>query len=289
MPVRNEAWVLGLSARVALQWCDALMILVHASTDSTEEIARELSREYPGRVYVMVEPDEKWDEMQHRQRLLEAARRCVATHIAIIDADEILTANLRHDVRAIIASMPRGGFLELPGYNMREGVTQYHENGIWGTRWFTTAFRDQPELHWGGDRFHHREPFGVPYSPWRPIAHGCGGVMHLWGGSERRLRAKHALYKVTETLRWQDKSRADINRMYSLAFDPSLDRRFDQKWSFANVPACWWQGDREWVGKYLKLDEEPWQEAELKRIYEAEPERFRGLDLFGLVPVGASV
>src|ERR1051326_5326205 len=155
MPVRNESWVLGLSARAALAWCDELILLVHASTDATGEIAEALSCEYPGRVGVAVEPTGIWDEMRHRQQLLEAARRRHATHIAIVDADEILTANLLRDVRPMVAEIPAGRALELPGYNLRGGLEQYHANGIWGQRWFTVAFADRPELHWAGDRFHH--------------------------------------------------------------------------------------------------------------------------------------
>jgi glycosyltransferase involved in cell wall biosynthesis len=45
MPVRNEAWCLGLTARAALMWCDELVILDHASTDRTAEIASEIAGE----------------------------------------------------------------------------------------------------------------------------------------------------------------------------------------------------------------------------------------------------
>src|SRR4051812_45523687 len=107
--------------------------------------------------------------------------------------------------------------LQLPGYNLRHGTAFYHANGVWGNRWFSTAFQDDPRLGWAGDRFHHREPMGVKLQPYRPIQQGDGGVMHLWGASERRLTAKHALYKLSERLRWPEKPIAEIDRMYSLA------------------------------------------------------------------------
>ena len=35
MPARNEDWIIGLSARAALMWCDELIVMDHASTDRT--------------------------------------------------------------------------------------------------------------------------------------------------------------------------------------------------------------------------------------------------------------
>jgi glycosyltransferase involved in cell wall biosynthesis len=102
MPVRNEDWVLGLSARVALMWCDHLVILDHASTDRTQEILRDLCAEHPGRLTCLRNSEGLWDEMAHRQTMLEAARAENATHIAIVDADEILTANLVPGVRLTV-------------------------------------------------------------------------------------------------------------------------------------------------------------------------------------------
>jgi hypothetical protein len=37
MPVRGEDWILGLSARAALMWCDELVILLHSCTDRINE------------------------------------------------------------------------------------------------------------------------------------------------------------------------------------------------------------------------------------------------------------
>ena len=45
MPLRNEAWIVGLSARVALKWCDGLVCLLHASTDGTADIIADVARE----------------------------------------------------------------------------------------------------------------------------------------------------------------------------------------------------------------------------------------------------
>ena len=290
MPVRNEDWILGLSARVALQWCDALVILLHACTDRSVGIVRELMEEVPGCVQPMA-CDGEWLEMEHRQHMLLTARAEGATHIAMIDADEVLTANLLPTpelirIRGMVNALAPGQMLELPGYNLRGSLDRYHSNGIWGNRWFSLAFRDTPAAHWGGDRFHSRAPAGVKWQTWRPIQQGEGGVMHLWGASERRLRAKSALYKVTERLRWPDKPVAEIDKMYSWAIKGEPGHSSfgtPETWTYASTPIGWWHKDLILSRKHLHLDVEPWQEAEVRRLVaEHGREHFAGLDLFGV-------
>ena len=110
--------------------------------------------------------------------------------------------------------------------------------------------------------------------------------MHLWGASERQLRAKHALYKITERLRWPDKPIATIEKEYSWAIKgepghPSFGT--PETWKYNTVPDSWWAPYAHLM-KYLDVDAEPWQEAEARRLYAKHgPERFKGLDLFGVV------
>jgi hypothetical protein len=303
MPVKNEDWILGLSARVALTWCDELVILDNGSTDRSVELARDLYAE-TNRVSFIFRVGQ-WDEMPHRQMMLEEARHRGATHIALIDADEILTGNLfdlwgpfdfvaPSQVRFWIETMEPGMMLQLPLYNMRGGMYRYHSNGLWGGGLMTLAFKDEPKLHWKGDRFHHREPMGRRWEGFQPVAHGEGGVMHLWGASEARLLAKHALYKVTERLRWPQKDVREIDRYYSMCVDGQTKGEA-AGWTFATAPASWWAPYAGWM-KYLdfsgiftpgglpvKTGPEPWQTAEVRRLVaEHGHERFAGLDLFGV-------
>jgi hypothetical protein len=300
MPVRNEDWVLGLSARVALQWCDHLIVLDHDSTDQSARIIDEID---PGanRTSILHERG-GWEEMRHRQIMLNGARAEGATHIAMIDADEVLTANLVPQalsitrIRALVAELAPGQMLELPGYNLRGSLDRYHSNGIWGNRWFSCAFKDQPEAHWAGDKFHSRNPAGVNWRTWRPIKQGEGGILHLWGSSERRLRAKHSLYKCVERLRFPAKSAVEIDRMYNLWRSPNdsevsypAQKHWAEPWAYTRTPTEWWSG-YDW--KLLDIpedrmcdgDNEPlWQEAEVCRlVQEHGEEKFVGLDLFGV-------
>lgn len=290
MPVRNEDWILGLSARVALQWCDQLVFGLHACTDQSEKIVHAIQDEHPYQVSFIKHADSAWNEMQHRQELLEVARGWDATHIAMVDADEILTANLCSGlcpVKEWIRALEPGQMLELPGYNLRRRLTQYHSNGIWGQRWFAVAFKDCPEASWQGDQFHHREPFGVQWRRIKTVSQGQGGVMHLWGASERRLTAKHALYKVTERLRYPDKPVIDIELMYNLWRSPADVRKWNNypqgTWEYAVTADGWWNFQNRQQMPLPDYEGVPWQEAEVKRLVEEHGRHtFAGLDLFGV-------
>src|ERR1700687_5627668 len=121
MCCRNEDWCLGLTLRVALMWCDEVIVCLHACTDDSLKIAREIYDEFPGRLGFFHDQDPTWNEMRHRQTLLKVARRRGATHLAITDADEILTGNLLSEVANEVArsGIRDKSLLQLPGYNLR--------------------------------------------------------------------------------------------------------------------------------------------------------------------------
>ena len=309
MPVRNEDWCLGLTLRAALMWCDEVVVLLHGCADGSMAIADGLWKEFgiklphgetgsehrPGRVHLVTEANCRWDEMAHRQTMLMSARSHGATHIALIDADEILTGNLanREWWQRYMGTPIQDQRLMLPGYNLRGGIDRYHSNGIWGFRAFTMAFRDRPALNWSGHQHHRREPFGTVWQEYTPVKHGQGGVMHLWGASERRLRAKHALYKMRDRLAFPQMPIHTINQTYNLwraphdsvVMYPQMSQQWGSEWTFAKTPAEWWEpyADLNWM-KYLHVDQEPWQEEECKTLLiEHGAEAFAGLDLFGVV------
>lgn len=271
MPVRNEDWILEHSLDQAINWCDYLVVLLHSCSDRSEAIAKAHWSTVVRRTLLISEPSEVWHEMRHRQRLLEVARTIPGmTHIAMIDADECVTQNLQRNVSDEVLKIPAGVMLELPGFNVRN-QNQYHADGIWGQRWFSIAFRDSAELHWSGDKFHSREPAGRKWQPYRPFDHSTGGVLHYWGASERRLLAKHALYKLTERLRWPSKPVAHIDRMYSQCVDGK------ESWTYRPIPRSWSNAE------LPDLNAEPWQVEQCRKILAEHPELREDLDLFGIV------
>lgn len=284
MPVRNEDWVVGLSARAVLRWVDHLVVLDHASTDRTSAILAAVADEHPGRVTVLVEGKPVWEEMRHRQRMLDTARELGATHIAMVDADEVLSGNLLGTIRGLIEQMPAIATMQLPWRCLRGSIRTVMTSGIWGGASACMAFEDGPECYWSsahreGYDFHHRQPMGRPWIPYAPIAMLSGGLMHLQFVGARRLLAKQALYKMTEAVRWPGREPASgINARYDHAVYGAQGSRV------AETPASWWAAYGNLLG-HLNLcdDEAPWQELECRRLWrEHGPEPFTGLDLFGV-------
>ena len=280
MSVRNEQHILGYSLRAALKWCDEVIVHLHSCDDRSEEIAMGVRLESNGRVIIRETDQEMWDEMPMRQSMLDRARGDGATHIAIIDADEVLTANLVPTISQWIEAVPEGRILQLPGYNSRHGINQFHANGIWGNRWFSLAFKDSPDLCWSGDRFHHREPLSSIRTPGaiRSIEHGLGGILHFWGANEARLIAKHRLYRVVERIRFPNKPIYEIERMYGWATKGRPEAKdTPASWTFAPVPQGW---HHEELLQYLNVDAPNWQDAEADRLIEKHGrDYFAGLDV----------
>jgi len=280
MPVRNEDWVLGLSLRAVLMWCDAAVVLNHCSTDKTAAILAEIAKE-TGRVQIIEEHDPVWREMAHRQRLLETARSAGATHIATIDADEVLTGNLLPRIRRWIEELTPAGVLVTPLPCLWGSIDQYRSDpsafGIQFQQRCCVAFRDDRKVCWRthkGYDHHARAPFGSRIAA-IPVRGRDGGLMHLQFVSRRRLVAKHALYKVNERLRWPDRDVRLIDCLYSMAPDETGLRT-------APVPLDWWRPYLELL-RYLHVDREPWQEAEVRRLVaEHGRSKFAGLNLFGV-------
>ena len=279
LPVRNEDWILGLTLRAHLMWMDEVVVLDHASTDGTREIINDVARENTGRVNLLAEDDPVWREMAHRQRLLEEARGFGATHIAILDADEILCGDILEYTREWIGRLPPRMCVTGPMRMMHRSIWDFRRDpsSIWSRATTSIAFADHLELRWrenNGYDHHHREPYGI----------GAGGtvnvpaVMHLQFAHWRRLTAKHALYKITERIRWPEKPVHEIDRLYSLALD-------ETGLQTQRAPTEWWAPYKHLLG-YLRIDqdEEQWQEREARRLVdEYGRAMFRGLNLFGVV------
>ena len=261
MPVRNEAWCLGLTARAALMWCD-------------DVIVRE-------------QPAGPWNEMEHRQYLLDAARSEGATHIAIIDADELVTGTVLPRMRGLCEALALGWMLELPQINPSGNVDTMIAGGIWNNQNTAMVFRDEPAARWAasGDGYQHhgRAPQGVN---WRALR-GPAGIMHLQMLNERRLRAKQLLYCLNDTMRWPGRRTPEQTRLYYswavYGWQPpqALHGVNTIKQPTAPVPAEWWEPYRELLPN-LKPDTEPWQLAECRRIVRENNGIMEGLDDFGV-------
>ena len=282
MPVRNEEWVIGLSLRAALLWMDAIVVLNHCSTDGTADILAQVEGEHRGRVKVINESDPTWYEMAHRQKMLVAARKMGASHIGLIDADEVLTANIIPYVRQVAETLQPGVVLQLPWLCLWRSMEKIRSDAgsVWSRAEKSTAFADCDACHWkqrDGYEFHHTHPIGNRGFQ-RGFNRQQGGLFHLQFVRWRALLAKQALYKMTERIRWPNKAVSAIDDMYSATVSETGLEATDAPQG--------WLGPYSTLMRFLDLDEStaPWQETRCQEMWiEHGAETFDGLDLFGVV------
>lgn len=276
MLVRNEEWVLPASLPAALSWCDGAAVLVDRSTDNTARIVmHELTMS--GKEAAMRERGgaPHWDEMDLRRELLDMGRELGGTHFAMIDADEILTANYASNIRVRVEVIQPAQVLEVPMIAMRSLEEYQNDGSVWSSAWLSLAFRDDPSLSWkpaaDGYQHHSRCPDGIRGTA-RYGHHGEGGGMHLQFANPRRLLAKHVLYRMMDHLRWPAReSVEELNWKY--------DQALEKPARLSLAPPTWWEGvarDR------IDTAGVPWQEEEIRRLLaEHGRARFAGLDLKG--------
>jgi len=286
MLARNEEWVIGTSLRAALLWCDEVVVLDHASTDATPRIVTAVAKESGGRVHSLHRPDVGvWEEMAHRQATLDEGRRVGGTHFAIVDADEVLSANLIPVIRACYDDLMPGDLLELPMVPCWRSCFGHRvDDCVWTNCSWTHGFADDLLMGWRpveGYHYHHRAPIGAGPAH-RPLPIGTmenGGVLHLQFAPWDRLTAKHAWYKMMETVRYPGRrTAAELNHMYGKALN---ERGLRTK----PCVASWWGGyPEDVIAPLLEPGGAPWQADECRRMMrEHGAHAFDGLDLFGVV------
>ena len=281
MLARNEEWILECTIPAAMEWVDTLVVLDHASTDSTPQIIASMIDRFPGRIVSLeVHDTEHWDEMDHRQMTLEVGRKIGGTHFAIIDADEMIRYDSVPIIRQSVESLIPRQILQVPLFCMWRSPYQYRsDNSVWGRAKLTLAFGDSPDMCWAtrdGYHHHNRTPSNTHSIPLLPFpAREYGGACHLQWVDWERVKAKHAWYKMMERVRW-GKDHTVLNRVYGQALNESMVH-------VSTMPASWMLGWRDLINT-IRIGEPSWHVAECRRLLEKYGRaKFAGLDLFGVV------
>jgi hypothetical protein len=275
MPARNEGWVIGFSLRALLQWADAVVVLLHACEDDTAAIVDQIRVETGDRVIPIIEPNPDWNEIDFHQRMLECGRRLGGTHFAVIDADEVVTANLLPHIRGWIESLKPGQLLKLPWPSLWNSLDQWRSDRCHD---LPLAFGDHPDLGFhprrGGYQIHQRQPQPLEWArSW--IEGSVGGLMHLQHVSAERARARQAKHQMHEFLRWPGfrGGAAQIAERHNRALD-------ETGLTLAPVPASWWAYDLD--RSLIAPDREPWESRECRRMLASHgAAAFQGLTLYG--------
>jgi len=278
--VRNESWILGMTARAAMRWCDSLLIFMDRCTDNTDRIVKDLVREFtPNRIaFQHTEQAEHWKEQDIRQQMLVDGRNMGGTHFAMIDADEAITHNQLENAKNWTAILKPGQVLDLPMICPHRGLDKYRDDHtVWSRSQLSVSFCDRPDLSWkprGGYHFHQRCPQGsnLHVNPLKEDK-SKGGAFHFQWVSWERLISKHRWYALNERIRWPEKHSIDeINRIYSMSSD-------ELGLGTKAIPKEWY-GDYEL--HYVYPDHKPWYDTESRRMIDtATPGSLEGLNLFG--------
>jgi len=246
---RLDFWSLRLALLSALEWCDVVVVGVHepgasASIDPGWGILHDVEAKYPGRLCVCSFTGEMWSEMNMRQRLLEGSRAKGATHIAIVDADEAITADQIPGLRERVLALRPGDCLDVPMVSPWGNLSYARVDGNFGGARITVAFADAPGLSWAnaadGYCYHARAPRGVVVH----IGLDCpqtSGCFHLQYVSRERLACKAAYYKMIERVQFPDRegsSPSALNAKYDWAIgpDPALGTYRgidDARWAYS--------------------------------------------------------
>ncbi len=282
---RNEDWVLGLSLRVSMSYCDAVVVADHGSTDRTAQIIDEAQAEFPNcPIDVRRVGQTEWREADIRQEMLERGRRLGGTHFVIVDADEVPTGNLLPQLRGLAFSAHPGCWVSLPMIATYHSPTVYRWDGLWGERsaipW---AFADSAELCWkfsSAYQCHRRSPFNAFDQGLLFSGRDRGGLFHLQFANKIRLQSKAAWYKMMETVTYPGtRTAADLNQIYDWALRDESAAQVDV------VPHDWWGPylERGWL-QFFQPNAPAWHFREAHRLAEQHGrQRFAGLELHGIV------
>jgi glycosyltransferase involved in cell wall biosynthesis len=222
MQVRNEQILIQQCLKALCFYTDAIVILDDASTDNTLNIIQSLAQECHIEK-IMRKPEWKgWNEPFNRNNLLAAARSIGGTHMIIIDADEMFSANcLENDyLRKKILALKPGDSMGCQWINLWRSLDAYRDDGsVWVPRDNERIFCDNGTAYYPQGFIHGSPlPRGLngTYYPSKDITHV---ILHFQFVNWQNLLIKQAWYRCLELLHNPQQSTKNINFNYGRSKD----------------------------------------------------------------------
>lgn len=221
VPVRNEQNIIAQCLRALSMFTDAIVYLDDASTDGTPNIVESLTHEC--KIERIIYKNEWYrDEPGDRNAMLNAGREIGGTHFIVIDADEMLSANLAINdclVEAIRTLQP-GDRIALNWIQLWRSIHEYRfDNSVWSWNYKEVIFCDDGVSFYSSG-FIHTPRVPNTLSGKEFIIEGYGaGLLHFQFVNWRNLLVKQAWYHCLEHIRDPNKPVQEINLKYSASTD----------------------------------------------------------------------
>jgi len=281
MLCHHDDWIIGLSARAALKWCDALAVLDLGVQGRVPEIIDKLSGEEAGRVWKVNNSNlVTLGVVSPYQLLMDKANELGATHIAIIGTNYVLTSNVIDQIRSMIETLKEEQFLDMPLLTCWKGFMQYRvDKASWAGATIPIAFKNSGGIQWpveaGYDHFY--LPSGKSWTLHKPFHQMHGGMMYLEPVNWRLYKARYYLRQMLKLVKKNVLGgRPKLDKSASRVID-------EQGIKLAKVPGTWWEGYFD-LFDHVSMWKMPWYEEEISRLREENnPNLFDAIELPGEV------
>lgn len=256
---RNSAWCIEATIGHALRYCDSAVVLCHSCTDGTQDILRSMDRVD----VIEVKADDKWDEMRHRQAMLDRGRELGGTHFLILDDDEAVADTLVGSMRGLGDKLAPGDLAIMPMVCCWRSLERYRSDrrfNPFAKLMKSTVFCDSAELSWqpiNGYHHHHTHPFNARCLRFRTA--NDAKWLHFQHASWPRLVTKQTWYMAMELCRY-----GKVVAAYAKSMD-------ETGLELSPVPPDWWSD----LKSKIDLTARPWQVDDLKRMVDE-----RGVEFF---------
>ena len=258
IPVYNDEWVIGFSARAALRWCDGIVLLDRGSTDRSMDIIQEIASDHPDQVSILIDYNKDKKDSEILEPMLREAEEKGATHIVVLSAHEILSSNLFR-IRDEILGFPEGNAFRIPYIRCWKGFDFHRtDRPFWGGQLIPFAFRSSPTFHYKSSSGSERLPWGPQWIQTSPVREDQGGLLDLENVFWRRSRAKYYWKEMQRVIKKPDWKRKVASGICMLD---------EANMKIAPIREEWWDGYTDIIGN-IDMSEISFYEKEVTRLIE---------------------